>query len=39
MTHQEKLNALTSVESYLKGLESIFKSADATKLTVERATL
>ena len=34
MTHQEKINALTSVESYLKDLEAIFKSADATMFDV-----
>lgn len=39
MTRQEKINALTSVESYLKELEAIFKSADATLFDVYELAL
>lgn len=39
MTHQEKINALTSVESYLKDLEAIFKRADATMFDVYELAL
>lgn len=39
MTHQEKINALAAVESYLKDLETIFKSADATMFDVYELAL